>query len=175
MPIAGFAFFIWVIVKAKGVGPIIRQPGTLQGSNLGWAMVVSLMSCISNMATLAVNAPDFASRAKTPSAAALPQLIAMPLGFIVVSFMGIIVSSSSTVIYGQTIWNPIDLLGKFLEPDENGKGPKSGTRFGVWFISASFILAQVCIFPRMALLLTTICPSSSVRIFPQIVFRLGVT
>ena len=156
VPIAGISFFIWVVVKAKGVGPIIQQPSKLQGSDLGWSMVVSLMSCISNMATLAVNAPDFASRAKTPSAAALPQLIAMPLGFIIVSFMGIIVSSSSTVIYGQSIWNPIDLLGKFLDPDANGKGPSSSTRFGVWFISASFILAQVRIFPEETLLLTTI-------------------
>jgi len=106
-------------------------------------MVVSLMSCISSMATLVVNAPDFASRAKTPSAAGLPQLLAMPFGFIIVSFMGIIVSSSSTVIYGETIWNPIDLLGKFLDPDANGIGPKRQTRFGVWFISASFVLAQV--------------------------------
>ena len=146
VPIAGFTFFIWIIVKAKGVGPIIHQPGTLQGSDLGWAMVVSLMSCISNMATLVVNAPDFASRAKTPSAAALPQLFTMPLGFIIVSFMGIIVSSSSTVIYGESIWNPIDLLGKFLDPDAEGNGPSSATRFGVWFISAAFILAQVCRF-----------------------------
>lgn len=156
VPIAGFVFFIWVIVRAKGVGPIIQQPGTLHGSDLGWAMIVSLMSCISNMATLAVNAPDFASRAATPSAAALPQLITMPLGFIIVSFMGIIVSSSSTVIYGQSIWNPIDLLGKFLDPDADGNGPSSATRFGVWFISAAFILAQVRILPRGSVLLTTI-------------------
>ena len=51
-PIAGITFFIWCIVKAKGVGPIIHQPSTLHGSDLGWGMVVSLMSCISNMATL---------------------------------------------------------------------------------------------------------------------------
>lgn len=176
MPIAGFTFFIWVIVKAKGVGPIIHQPGTLQGSNLGWAMVVSLMSCISNMATLTVNAPDFASRATNPSAAALPQLIAMPLGFIVVSFMGIIVSSSSTVIYGESIWNPIDLLGKFLDNDANGNGPSSATRFGVWFISAAFILAQVCIcMPTEVFASDDNLPSSSVRISPQTVFRLVVT
>jgi NCS1 family nucleobase:cation symporter-1 len=51
-PTAGITFFIWCIVKAKGVGPVIRQPSTLHGSELGWAMVASLMSCISNMATL---------------------------------------------------------------------------------------------------------------------------
>ncbi|KAJ7124811.1 permease for cytosine/purines, uracil, thiamine, allantoin-domain-containing protein [Mycena crocata] len=137
-PIAGITFFIWCIVKAKGVGPIIRQPSTLHGSELSWAMVSSLMSCISNMATLITNAPDFASRAKTPSAAFLPQLISVPLTFSLVSFIGIIVSSSSVTIYGEAVWSPIDLLAKFLDDS-----PSSATRFGVWFISASFIIAQL--------------------------------
>ncbi|KAJ6470109.1 permease for cytosine/purines, uracil, thiamine, allantoin-domain-containing protein [Mycena vitilis] len=137
-PTAGITFFIWCIVKAKGVGPIIRQPSTLHGSDLSWAMVSSLMSCISNMATLVTNAPDFASRAKTPSAAFLPQLISVPLTFSLVSFIGIIVSSSSVAIYGEAVWSPIDLLGKFLDDS-----PSHATRFGVWFISASFIIAQL--------------------------------
>ncbi|KAJ7927596.1 permease for cytosine/purines, uracil, thiamine, allantoin-domain-containing protein [Mycena leptocephala] len=137
-PTAGITFFIWCIVKAKGVGPIIRQPSTLHGSDLSWAMVSSLMSAISNMATLVTNAPDFASRAKTPSAALLPQLISVPLTFSLVSFIGIIVSSSSVTIYGEAIWSPIDLLGKFLDDS-----PSHATRFGVWFISASFIIAQL--------------------------------
>ncbi|KAJ6487960.1 permease for cytosine/purines, uracil, thiamine, allantoin-domain-containing protein [Mycena sanguinolenta] len=137
-PTAGITFFIWCIVKAKGVGPIIRQPSTLHGSDLGWAMVSSLMSCISNMATLVTNAPDFASRAKTPSAALFPQLFSVPITFSLVSFIGIIVSSSSVTIYGEAIWSPIDLLGKFLDDD-----PSHATRFGVWFISASFIVAQL--------------------------------
>ncbi|KAI0720755.1 permease for cytosine/purines, uracil, thiamine, allantoin-domain-containing protein [Cerioporus squamosus] len=138
VPIAGITFFIWCIVKAHGVGPIIRQPGTLHGSALGWGMVSSVMSCISNMATLVTNAPDFASRARNPSAAGLPQLISVPLGFSIVSFFGVIVSSSSQAIYGEAVWSPIDLLGKFLDGN-----PTHATRFGVWFIAASFIIAQL--------------------------------
>ncbi|KAF8742872.1 Permease for cytosine/purines, uracil, thiamine, allantoin, partial [Rhizoctonia solani] len=138
VPIAGIAFFVWSIVKAKGVGPIIHRPAKLHGSELGWVMVKSLMSCISNMATLVVNAPDFASRAHRPSNAVMPQLISVPLGFSLVSFLGIIVSSSSEVIYGEPVWSPIDLLGKLLDGN-----PSHATRFGVWFISASFILAQL--------------------------------
>jgi len=138
VPIAGVTFFIWSIIKAKGVGPIIHQPARIHGSEMSWAMVVSLMSCISNMATLIVNAPDFASRASSPSAAVLPQLISMPLGFSLVSFIGIIVSSSSQVIYGEAIWSPIDLLGRFLDGE-----PSHAARFGVWFIAAAFILAQL--------------------------------
>ncbi|RPD56001.1 NCS1 nucleoside transporter family [Lentinus tigrinus ALCF2SS1-6] len=138
VPIAGITFFIWCIVKAHGVGPIIRQPSTLHGSALGWGMVSSIMSCISNMATLVTNAPDFASRARHPSAAGLPQLISVPIGFSIVSFFGVIVSSSSQAIYGEAVWSPIDLLGKFLDGN-----PSHATRFGVWFIAASFIIAQL--------------------------------
>lgn len=137
-PTAGITFFIWCIIRAKGVGPIIHQPSTIHGSDLGWAMVSSLMSCISNMATLVTNAPDFASRAKYPSAAGLPQFISIPLTFSLVSFIGIIVSSSSQVIYGETIWSPIDLLDRFLDGS-----PSHATRFGVWFIAAAFIIAQL--------------------------------
>lgn len=144
VPVAGLTFFIWCIVKAHGVGPIIHEPSTIHGSALGWNMVASLMSCISNMATLVTyvfcishcvqsshalhtrNAPDFASRATYPSAAVLPQLISVPLGFSIVSFIGIIVSSSSQKLYGEAIWSPIDLLGKFLD-----NHPSHATRFGV--------------------------------------------
>ncbi|KAG9015029.1 hypothetical protein FRB94_007101 [Tulasnella sp. JGI-2019a] len=137
-PTAGIIFFIWSIVKAKGVGPIIHQPSTLHGSALGWQMVISTMSCVSNMATLITNAPDFASRAHRPRDAVWPQIIGIPLGFSVVSFLGIIVSSSSQVIYGEPVWSPIELLGRLLDGH-----PSHATRFGVWFISASFILAQI--------------------------------
>lgn len=137
-PIAGITFFIWCIVKAKGVGPIIKRPSTIHGTEMSWTMVASLMSCISNMATLVTNAPDFASRAKTPAAALWPQLISVPLGFSLVSFVGIIVSSSSEAIYGEAIWSPIDLLGRFLDDS-----PSGATRFGVWYIAFSFIIAQL--------------------------------
>lgn len=52
VPIAGITFFIWCIVKAHGVGPIVHQPAQIHGSELGWGIVVSVMSCMSNMITL---------------------------------------------------------------------------------------------------------------------------
>ncbi|TFY52266.1 hypothetical protein EVJ58_g10113 [Rhodofomes roseus] len=158
VPIAAVAFFIWCIVKAHGVGPIVRQPGTLHGSTLAWTMISSMMSCISNMSTLITyawspafsviwedahvylfrNAPDFASRARRPRDALWPQLISIPIGFGIVCFLGLIVSSSSQTIYGEAIWSPVTLLGMFLDND-----PSHATRFAVWFISAAFIIAQL--------------------------------
>lgn len=57
--------------------------------------------------------------------------------FALTSFVGIIVSSSSMVIYNEPIWNPLDLLKKFLA--EGG----SGNRAGVFFIATAFALAQL--------------------------------
>lgn len=160
-PIAGVAFFIWCIVRAHGVGPILSQPAQIHGSTLGWAMVSSIMSCISNMATLVTyvklfrlfhydgaysswsNAPDFASRSKRPSDAVLPQLISVPLSFSIVSFFGIVVSSSSQAIYGEAIWSPVDLLGMFL--DDN---PSSATRFGVSDLKSYRIILTLMLIHR---------------------------
>jgi NCS1 family nucleobase:cation symporter-1 len=139
VPTAGIAFFIWAIVRAKGIGPIVHTPGTKSGSALGWLMVRGIMSAIANFATLIVNDPDFARFARKPSDAFLPQLITIPVGFAITSFIGIIVSSSSTVIFGKSIWNPLDLLESFLKE----KNPGHGQRFGVFIIAAAFTLAQL--------------------------------
>jgi cytosine/uracil/thiamine/allantoin permease len=54
------------------------------------------------------------------------------------SFVGIIVSSSSAIIYKRgVIWDPLDILKNFL--DEGG----SGNRAGVFFIATAFALAQL--------------------------------
>ncbi|KAF1921573.1 uracil permease [Ampelomyces quisqualis] len=138
VPTAGIAFFIWAVVRAKGIGPIVHQSGTAKGSALGWLMVRGIMSSIANFATLIVNDPDFARFARKPSDAFLPQLLTIPIGFAITSFIGIIVSSSSTVIFGEAIWNPLDLLESFLKEDAG-----AGQRFGVFIIAAAFTLAQL--------------------------------
>ncbi|OIW31844.1 uracil permease-like protein [Coniochaeta ligniaria NRRL 30616] len=137
VPCAGIAFFIWAVVRAGGVGPIVHQPATKSGSALGWEFVKGCMSSIANFATLIVNDADFARFAGKPKDAFWSQLFAIPIGFAVTSFIGIIVSSSSTVIYGEPIWNPLDLLERFI--DDGG----SAQRFGVFVIAAAFALAQL--------------------------------
>lgn len=52
VPCAGIAFFIWAIVRAGGVGPIVHQPAKIHGSKMGWEFVKGIMSSIANFATL---------------------------------------------------------------------------------------------------------------------------
>lgn len=139
VPAAGIAFFIWAIVRAHGLGPIVHQKSSLEGSDLAWEIVKGIMSSIANFATLIVNDPDFSRFARTPRDAFWSQLITIPVGFAVTSFIGIIASSSSKVIYGEVVWSPLELLNNFITVGE----VDGATRFGVFVIAAAFTLAQL--------------------------------
>lgn len=137
VPPAGIAFMIWALVKAGGAGPIIRAPAKIQGSELAWAVILGIMSSISNFATLIVNDPDFTRFSTTQRAALYSQWITIPVGFAFTSLIGILVSSAAEVIYKEQLWNPLEVLGRFL--DEGG----GGQRFGVFVIAFAFTLAQL--------------------------------
>ncbi|WOH97330.1 cytosine permease [Bacillus amyloliquefaciens] len=85
------------------------MPNTVHGTDLAWEFVKGIMSSIANFATLIANASDFTRFARKPSHATWPQLIIIPTSFAITSLFGILVSSSSAVIYGVSVWNPIDL------------------------------------------------------------------
>lgn len=140
MPVAGVAFLVWTVVRAGGPGPIVSQPNTIHGSDLAWQVVLGIMSSIANFAALIMNDPDFSRFAAKPKDALWSQLITIPAGFAVTSFIGIIVSSSSVLIYPdvkEPIWNPLELLERFID-DGN-----SAERFGTFMIGLAFALAQL--------------------------------
>ncbi|KAG6097445.1 hypothetical protein E4U30_000633 [Claviceps sp. LM220 group G6] len=137
VPPAGIAFLIWALVRAGGAGPIIRKSNSVHGSDLAWQMVKGIMASIANFATLIINDCDFTRFARKPKDAIWSQALAIPFGFAFTSIIGIFVSSSSSVIYNEPIWNPLDVLGHFI--DDGG----SAQRFGVFVIALAFALAQL--------------------------------
>ncbi len=40
----------------------------------------------------------------------------LPVAMVLYSFLGIAVTSASTVVFGKPIWNPVELLGRFHQP-----------------------------------------------------------
>lgn len=141
VPIAAIAFFAWSIVDANGLGPIVRQPSKVSGTKFSWTFLSALMSCISNMATLVLNIPDISRMAKSTRSVTWSQLLSIPLTFGITSFVGIIIASSSSVIYPERglIWDPVELLGARLDTSPYD----SGARAGVFFIALAFIIGQI--------------------------------
>lgn len=139
-PLAGVLFLAWTLAKCGGAGPVIHAKATIQGSELGWVFVESVMSSLANFATLIVNAPDFARFASKPSFSMkyIVYTVSIPICFSVTALIGILIGSASTVLYGAPTWSPLDVLSNFLDNDYS-----SASRAGVFFISASFALAQL--------------------------------
>jgi NCS1 family nucleobase:cation symporter-1 len=67
-------------------------------------------------ATVALNIPDFTRYAKSQKAQMTGQALGLPTAMTLYSFIGVAVTSASVMIFGQAIWDPVALLGRFHEP-----------------------------------------------------------
>ncbi|PHH85303.1 hypothetical protein CDD83_621 [Cordyceps sp. RAO-2017] len=137
VPPAAVALLVWAVVRAGGAGPVVRQGNAVHGSELAWELVKGVMSSIANFSTLIINDCDFSRFARRPRDALWSQLLAIPLSFGLTSFIGIFVSSASSLMYGEPVWDPLRLLERFIDDG----GPAQ--RFGVFVIALAFALAQL--------------------------------
>ena len=67
-------------------------------------------------ATLSLNIPDFTRYAKSQRAQILGQAIGLPTSMTLFAFVGVVVTSATAIVFGQTIWDPVVLAGKFESP-----------------------------------------------------------
>lgn len=68
----------------------------------------------------------------------MPQLIALPATFSIVSLFGILIASATPKLFGEFVWSPLAILERFLDGSQSG-----GTRAGSAFIAIGFIIAQL--------------------------------
>ncbi|MES2589036.1 MAG: NCS1 family nucleobase:cation symporter-1 [Bacteroidota bacterium] len=114
LPIAALALLFWAISAGNGLGPILAQPSKFQTSAEFWNYFFpALTGMVGFWATLSLNIPDFTRYAKSQKAQILGQAFALPLSMSVFSFIGVVVTSATFIIYGETIWDPLVLAGKF--------------------------------------------------------------
>ncbi|MGB1539393.1 MAG: NCS1 family nucleobase:cation symporter-1 [Rickettsiales bacterium] len=73
----------------------------------------SLTAMVGFWATLTLNIPDFTRFAKSQRDQILGQSVGLPLPMALFSFIGVAVASSTLIIYGESIWDPVVLAGKF--------------------------------------------------------------
>ena len=113
LPVAALALLFWAISAANGLGPILQQPSKLQGPAFWNYFFPALTGMVGFWATLSLNIPDFTRYAKSQEAQIKGQAIGLPSSMTLFSFIGVVVTSATAIIYGTTIWDPIVLAGKF--------------------------------------------------------------
>lgn len=114
LPAAAFALLFWAIYSTDGLGEILNQPSKFQSPSEFWKFFFpALTGMVGFWATLSLNIPDFTRYATSQKAQINGQMIGLPPSMAVFSFIGVVVTSATTIIYGTTIWDPVILAGKF--------------------------------------------------------------
>jgi NCS1 family nucleobase:cation symporter-1 len=67
-------------------------------------------------ATLALNIPDLSRYARNQRAQIWGQILGLPTTMTLFAFIGVAVTSASAVIFGQPIWDPVQLLSRLNNP-----------------------------------------------------------
>ena len=117
----GLLLLWWAYRNAGGFGPILSQPSAFDAgqpkAGQFWSFFFpALTGMVGFWATLSLNIPDFSRYAYTQRDQVVGQLIGLPTTMALYSFIGVAVTSATTIIYGTTIWDPVDVLTRFKNP-----------------------------------------------------------
>jgi NCS1 family nucleobase:cation symporter-1 len=117
----GLLLLWWAYREAGGFGPILSQPSAFDAgqpkAGQFWVFFFpALTGMIGFWATLSLNIPDFSRYAKTQRDQVVGQALGLPMTMALYSFIGVAVTSATTIIYGKTIWDPVDVLTQFKNP-----------------------------------------------------------
>ncbi|WP_414660512.1 NCS1 family nucleobase:cation symporter-1 [Horticoccus sp. 23ND18S-11] len=117
----GLLLLYWAYDAAGGFGPILSQPSAFDPgqpkAGQFWSFFFpALTGMIGFWATLSLNIPDFSRYAKSQRDQVIGQIVGLPTTMALYAFIGVAVTSATTIIYGQTIWDPVDVLTRFKNP-----------------------------------------------------------
>ncbi len=113
LPLAALALLFWAISAANGLGPILQTPSKLSSAQFWVFFFPALTGMVGFWATLSLNIPDFTRYAKSQKAQTTGQAIGLPTSMTLFAFIGVVVTSATAIVYGETIWDPVILAGRF--------------------------------------------------------------
>ncbi|MGH7518321.1 MAG: NCS1 family nucleobase:cation symporter-1 [Gemmatimonadales bacterium] len=123
----GLALLAWAMGKVGGIGAILGQSAALTtaprdqagGAWLLGVFVPWLTAMVGYWATLSLNIPDFTRYARSQADQAVGQAIGLLTTMPLFAFIGIAVTSATVVLYGEAIWNPVDLVTRLSAEYDN--------------------------------------------------------
>ena len=107
----------WAVTEANGFGPLLSHPGKFTTmSEFLPVFVPSLTAMIGFWATLSLNMPDFTRFGRSQREQVVGQTVALPTTMFLFAAMGVLITSATSIIYHEVIWDPIKLIARFSNP-----------------------------------------------------------
>jgi len=115
----GVALFIWALVRAGGLGPMLQNPGgsaVRRLGGLGSVFGAGLTSAVAFWGTMALSIPDFSRYARSQRDQVIGQAVGLPGTMALFAFIGAAVTNATVVIFGTRISDPVALLARIGGP-----------------------------------------------------------
>jgi NCS1 family nucleobase:cation symporter-1 len=115
--VIGVALLAWAVAKAGGFGTMLAAPSKFQTfGEFFHFFVPSLTGVVGFWATVALNIPDFTRYARSQRSQMLGQALGLPATMTFYAFIGVAVTSATAIIFGQAIWDPVQVLARLGNP-----------------------------------------------------------
>jgi nucleobase:cation symporter-1, NCS1 family len=96
---------------------VLAIPATRPDGTSFWGyFFAALTAMVGFWATLSLNIPDFSRYAKSQRSQVIGQIIGLPLTMFLFAGLGVILTAASFELVGETIADPINLIGKIESP-----------------------------------------------------------
>ncbi len=112
--IIGLGLLGWAWWRAGGLGPMLSKPDAFSTTGEFLAFFFpALTGMVGYWATLSLNIPDFTRYARSQKDQMLGQALGLNTTMPLFAFIGVAVTSATVVIFGEEIWDPVAVLGRF--------------------------------------------------------------
>jgi NCS1 family nucleobase:cation symporter-1 len=110
----GALLLAWAVRRGGGLGHILAESTRLQTAHVSfWQLFpAGLTANVGYWATLSLNIPDFTRYARSQRSQVLGQALGLPATMTAFAFIGVAVTSATIVIYGEAIWDPVQLIAR---------------------------------------------------------------
>lgn len=116
--LGGLLLLVWAMRNGGGMSNILGESTRLrQGTTPFWVLFpAALTANVGYWATLSLNIPDFTRYAKSQRSQVLGQALGLPGTMVLFAFIGVAVTSATIVIFGEAVWDPVELIKRIGTP-----------------------------------------------------------
>ena len=107
---------IWATPQIS-IAEVLSVPASREADASFWPLFgAALTAMVGFWATLSLNIPDFSRYAKSQRSQIIGQIIGLPLTMLMFAGLGVVLTAASFSLVGETISDPINLIGKIESP-----------------------------------------------------------
>jgi len=114
--LVGAGLLVWAWPQASVSELLAKPPNRPADASFIGYFFAGLTAMVGFWATLSLNIPDFSRFAKSQRSQIIGQIVGLPLTMVLFAGLGVIMTAASAQLVGETVSDPINLIGKVESP-----------------------------------------------------------